>query len=111
MMQRLPLDEISKHSELCPGGDIRIKRNRWLYESLEEAGKGRILRENKMRMLVGCLAFSEQLCQILSMSYECLGDVVLVMSWTPASEGPKASNRSVGSKMRHRASPWIFRPN
>ena len=65
MTERLPIDDVKKHSELCPGGDIRIKRNRWLYDSLEEAGKGRLLREGRLRMLVGCLVFSEQLCQIL----------------------------------------------
>ena len=66
MADHLPLEDVQKHGELCPGGDLRIKRNRWLYDALVAAGKGRLLREGRMRTLVGCLNFSKHLCSSLS---------------------------------------------
>ena len=66
MAENIPLEDVKKHGELCPGGDLRIRRNRWLYDALLAAGKGRLLREGRFRTLVGCLNFSEQLCRSLS---------------------------------------------
>ena len=62
MMKKLPdVAVIKKNDELLPGGDLRMKRNRWAYEAVEDAGKGRCLREGKMRTLVGCLVFLKRL--------------------------------------------------
>ena len=62
MMKKLPdVAVIKKNDELLPGGDLRMKRNRWAYEAVEDAGKGRCLREGRMRTLVGCLVFLKKL--------------------------------------------------
>ena len=66
MLEHIPIPDVQNHGELCPGGDIRVKRNRWICAALESAEKGRILREGKMRSLVGCMNFAHQLCQCLS---------------------------------------------
>ncbi|CAE7816215.1 bath-38 [Symbiodinium sp. CCMP2592] len=62
MMKKLPdVAIIEQNDELLPGGDLRTKRNRWAYEAVEDAGKGRCLREGRMRTLVGCLVFLKRL--------------------------------------------------
>ena len=37
-----------------------MKRNRWAYDAVEEAGKGRCLREGRMQLLVACLIYLKQ---------------------------------------------------
>lgn len=52
---------VKKFEELLPGGDLRVKRNRWAYEAVEAAGKGRCLREGKVRQLVACIVYLKSL--------------------------------------------------
>ena len=65
MVKRLPTEEIKQHGEMCPGGDLRVRRNRWLYEAVECAKKGRVLRESKVQLIVGYLSFKHQLGRLL----------------------------------------------
>ena len=65
MLKRLPLEEIKQHGEMCPGGDLRMKRNRWLYEAIDNAKKGLVLRECKIQLIVGYLSFKHQLGRLL----------------------------------------------
>ena len=62
MLKHMPDESsIKKFDELLPGGDLRVKRNRWAYEAVEAAGKGRCLREGKIRLLVSCLIYLKSL--------------------------------------------------
>ena len=62
MLRNLPDESgIKKFDELLPGGDLRVKRNRWAYDAVKEAGKGRCLREGRMQLLVACLIYLKQI--------------------------------------------------
>ena len=63
LLLHAPVVEIKKEGELCAGGDIRIRKNRWLYEALESMDKkGRLCRESKLRVILGLLQYKLKLC-------------------------------------------------
>ena len=90
MLKNIPVDDIKKSSMFCPGGDIRIKGNRWLRDSLEEACMSRILREGKVGLLLGYLAHTKQLCPQLSFcrSLTYMGR----LAWVSQFSGPAAES-------------------
>ena len=63
MLQLAPVDNIKKDGELCAGGDVRIKKNKWLRDVLESHDRrGRLCRESKIRQIVSLMHFKLQLC-------------------------------------------------
>ena len=62
--KNLPLEQIKKDGVLCTGGDVRAKRNRWLYEALQGYERtGRLCRERKFRAIVSLIGWKHKLCQ------------------------------------------------
>ena len=59
-------EDVKKNGQICPGGDLRVKGNRWLHKALKEASLPRILREGKLRMVLAVLNHELKLCQNLS---------------------------------------------
>ena len=66
MMKRCDREVVKKQDELCPGGDIRLKRNQWLRAAYRDAGLAAVPRENRIREAVRKLVRKKQLCAFLS---------------------------------------------
>ena len=66
MEKLISVDDAKKNGQLCPGGDLRVKGNRFLMDALKASGIPRILRGGKIQIIVALLDHKHKLCQSLS---------------------------------------------
>ena len=64
LYRHIDLETVREEQELCPGGDIRVKGNRWVRDAFQESGIQRVPRQAEVHKVVKHLVHRCNLCSL-----------------------------------------------